>query len=51
MPDPDDEDDAEMFANSPQKTPKKAPKKQEVEVKASTFLQGFLSPEAKSKYK
>ena len=25
-------------------------KKQEVEVKASTFLQGFLSPEAKSSY-
>jgi hypothetical protein len=51
MPDPEDEDDAEIFANSPQKTPKKNSKKQEVEIQASTFLQTFLSPEAKAKYK
>ena len=51
MPDPEDEDDAEIFANSPQKTPKKSSKKQEVEIQASTFLQTFLSPEAKAKYK
>ena len=41
----------EIFANSPQKTPKKNSKKQEVEIQASTFLQTFLSPEAKAKYK